>query len=213
VVDDDANFRTSLRAALERAGFIVREAPDGERALATAQAHRPDLVVVDVCLPGISGHEVLRSLQDTVDPDLPVVFVSGERTDKNDRITALLLGADDYLNKPFAPDELLARIRRSLARNGNGSGNGHPAQKPPSALMSLTPREREVLELLAYGLNQTDIAASLVVSSRTVGKHIQHILAKLGVHSRAQAVSVALRTDSLDGRGIVADIDAAVAAS
>jgi DNA-binding NarL/FixJ family response regulator len=204
VVDDDAEFRAAVREVLERAGFVVREAPDGEQALATAQASRPSLVVLDVCLPGISGYEVLRALQDTVSADLPVVFMSGERTDKNDLISAMLLGADDYLIKPFDPDELLARIRRSLARPANRHGGA--SQQPPSPLMSLTPRELEVLELLADGLNQTDIAARLVLSSRTVGTHIQHILTKLDVHSRAQAVAVALR-DGLEGRDVIAHVD------
>jgi DNA-binding NarL/FixJ family response regulator len=206
VVDDDANFRVSVREILQRAGFVVREAEDGEQALTTAQERQPSLVVLDVCLPGISGYEVLRALQDTVDPHLPVVFMSGDRTDKNDRISAMLLGADDYLIKPFAPDELLARIRRSLARPANG--NGGVSQHSPSPLMSLTPRELEVLDLLTKGLNQTDIAVRLVLSSRTVGTHIQHILTKLDVHSRAQAVAVALR-NGLDGHDVRAHVDAA----
>jgi DNA-binding response OmpR family regulator len=105
------------RELLERAGFGVREAPDGERALKAAHADPPHLVVLDVCLPGIGGYEVLRELQETVDPDISVVLVSGIRTDTTDRVSGLLLGADDYLVKPFEPDELLARIRRSLARS------------------------------------------------------------------------------------------------
>jgi DNA-binding NarL/FixJ family response regulator len=190
VVDDDQNFRAAVREVLERAGLDVREAADGEKALASAQTNQPSLVVLDVCLPGISGHEVLRSLQETVHPDLPVVFISGERTDRFDRVCALLLGADDYLVKPFEPNELLARIRRSLTRNGNG----RIAKIAPSPLDALTPRELEVLKLLADGLNQARIAARLVVSPRTVSTHIQHILTKLDVHSRAQAVAVALRS-------------------
>jgi DNA-binding NarL/FixJ family response regulator len=197
VVDDDQNFRAFARELLERAGFGVREAPDGEEALATARTDAPYLVVLDVCLPGIGGYEVLRALQETVDPDLPVVFVSGKRTDTSDRVSALLLGADDYLVKPFEPDELLARVRRSLARSGNG--NRGKSADVSTSLAALTAREREVLELLADGLNQMEIAARLTVSARTVGTHIQHILTKLGVHSRAQAVAFTLR-NGLEGR-------------
>ena len=210
VVDDDENFRTHIRVVLERAGFMVSEASNGEQALATAQLARPSLVVSDVCLPGISGYEVLRALQDTVHQDLPVVFMSGERTDKNDRVSALLLGADDYLVKPFEPDELLARIRRSLARPGNEGGR--VSQESAAQLMSLTARERQVLELLAGGLNQSQIAAHLVLSGRTVSTHIQHILAKLGVHSRAQAVAFALR-NGVDVREGTAHNNADVAAT
>jgi DNA-binding NarL/FixJ family response regulator len=197
VVDDDEIFRAAVREVLERAGFAVREASDGEEALSSARASRPDVVLLDVCLPGISGYEVLRALQDTIHADLPVIFMSGERTDKNDRISALHLGADDHFIKPMDPDELLARIRRSLGRPGNGNGNGSTAEAWP--LSVLTARELEVLALLATGLSQAEIAARLVLSPRTVGTHIQHILTKLNVHSRAHAVVLALR-NGLDGR-------------
>jgi len=101
-----------------------------------------------------------------------------------------MLGADDYLAKPLDPGELLARIRRSLRRTSppapaNGNGRREDA--------SLSPRERQILELLASGRTQRDIAAELVISSKTVATHIQHILAKLGVHTRAQAVGKAYR--------------------
>jgi DNA-binding NarL/FixJ family response regulator len=103
-----------------------------------------------------------------------------------------MLGADDYLAKPLDSGELLARIRRSLRRatpktNGNGNRNGHRDEP------SLSPREREILTLLAEGRTQSQIAAALVISSKTVATHIQHILAKLGVHTRAQAVSAAFQ--------------------
>jgi hypothetical protein len=90
--------------------------------------------------------------------------MSGDRTDKNDRVSALLLGADDYLVKPFKPDELLARIRRSLARSGNGNGRVSPAAQSP--LTALTAREFEVLALLTDGVNEAQIAARLVLSPR-----------------------------------------------
>jgi DNA-binding NarL/FixJ family response regulator len=197
VVDGDKAFRACLRESLERAGFGVREAANGEEALASALAQPPRLAVIDVCLTGINGYEVFRALQDTVARDLPVVFVSAERRDRVDRVSALLLGADDYFTKPLEPDELLARIRRSLAASGRRHANGSskPADDPASPFSTLTPRQREVLELLAEGHNQRQIAAKLVVSTRTVGTHVQHILSKLDVHSRVQAVALALRHD------------------
>jgi len=206
VVADAASFRAAVRELLERAGFDVREASDGERALAAAQATPPGLVVLDVCLPGISGYEVLRALQDTVDRDLPVVFISGERTHRDDRVCGLLLGSDDYVVKPFEPDELLARIRRSLARtgNGNGTGNGR-VTSAASPLAALTARELEILELLTHGLRQAEIASRLTLSTRTVGTHIQNVLSKLDVHSRAQAVAFALRNGIAGREGDSAD--------
>jgi DNA-binding NarL/FixJ family response regulator len=105
-------------------------------------------------------------------------------------VAGLLLGADDYLVKPFEADELLARLRRSLRRHKvlRAFRNG-----APSPLAALTVRESEVLALLAEGLTQAEIATRLVLSPRTVGTHIQHILSKLEVHNRAQAVALALR--------------------
>jgi DNA-binding NarL/FixJ family response regulator len=190
VVDDDQEFRGLMRAMLERAGFEVREAADGDDAIAAAQLTRPGLVLLDVHLPGISGYEVLRELHETVDDNLPVILVSGERAAREDVVAGLLLGADDYLVKPFHGDELLARIRRSLRRHKRITSSGKGTS---SVLGSLTAREAEVLALLAEGLTQAEIAAQLVLSPRTVGTHIQHILTKLEVHNRAQAVALALR--------------------
>jgi DNA-binding NarL/FixJ family response regulator len=114
------------------------------------------------------------------------MLISGERIEAYDRVAGLLLGADDYVVKPFAPDELTARVRRLIARSSAAEqANGHP---------KLTRREGEVLRLLARGRGQIEIANELVISSKTVASHIQHILAKLGVHSRAQAVAVAHRS-------------------
>jgi DNA-binding NarL/FixJ family response regulator len=163
------------------------EAGSGEDALEQALAERPSLVVLDVDVPGVSGYEVCRELRDAYGPSLPIVFVSGTRIDRLDVVGGLLVGADDYLVKPIDPDELLARVRTHLAR----SAPAVPA--PDGAVPNLTRREREILSLLAAGLDQRAIAGELVISSKTVGTHIQRILAKLGVGSRAQAVAFAHR--------------------
>jgi len=155
-------------------------------------------VLLDVCLPGVSGYEICRELRDRFGDSLGIIFVSGERVDSIDRVSGLLIGADDYVVKPFDPDELLARVRTVLRRvarpsaNGNGNRNGKtPARAVADA--ELTPRELEVLQLLSEGLTQPQIASRLVISPRTVGTHIQNLLGKLDVHSRAQAVALAHR--------------------
>lgn len=198
VVDNDPLFRTFVRELLERAGFDVVEADDGEAALEVASRRKPDLVLLDVCLPRASGYEVCRELRDRFGDALGIIFVSGKRIESLDRISGLLLGADDYVVKPFEPDELLARARTVLRRisrpSESSNGNGH-AVSNGSGDSELTPRELEVLQLLAEGLTQTQIARQLVISPRTVGTHIQNLLGKLGVHSRAQAVALAHRMD------------------
>ena len=121
-----------------------------------------------------------------------MILVSAERTAPLDHVAGLLLGADDYVSKPFDQGELLARARRSLSRSGalttNGNRNG-----TSNGCITLSRREHEILTLLSQGFSQLEIAKSLVLSPKTVGTHIQHILSKLGVHSRAQAVAEAYR--------------------
>jgi DNA-binding NarL/FixJ family response regulator len=113
-----------------------------------------------------------------------VILVSANRTDPLDRTAELMLGADDYLAKPLDSGELLARVRRSLRRvtppKTNGDRNGHRDEA------SLSPREREILTPFAEGRTHSQIAAALVISSKTVATHVQHLLAKLGVHTRAR---------------------------
>ncbi len=198
IVDNDPPFRAFVRDLLERAGFEVCEAEDGEAALEAASAKKPELVLLDVCLPRASGYEVCRELRDRFGDALGIIFLSGKRIESLDRISGLLLGADDYVVKPFDPDELLARVRTVVRRvstpRETSNGNGHTAGSQ-AADAELTPRELEVLQLLAEGLTQTQIARQLVISPRTVGTHIQNLLGKLDVHSRAQAVALAHRMD------------------
>ena len=192
VVDDDPGCRTLMRVLCERAGLRVEEAADVSGALLAAEEAPPDLVLLDVRLPGASGYEVYRELKDR-DPGLPIIFVSGERVDAYDRTVGLLLGADDYIVKPFDPDELIARVRRSLGR-----GRERRLPHHEDGLAELTPREREVLALLASGRSSKEIARKLVISPRTVSTHVQHILAKLDVNSRTRAIALAHRAGLVD---------------
>jgi len=189
IVDDDASSRELVRELLEGAGYSTLEAASGEEALVMAGDERPALAVLDIQLPGISGYEVCRQLKERFGERLPIVFVSGTRTEPHDRVAGLMIGADDYIVKPFAPDELVARVLRLVTRS-----NGEPRPNGDEGLAArLTEREREVLALLAEGLTQDAIAAQLYISPKTVATHIQRILMKLDVHSRAEAVSLAYR--------------------
>jgi DNA-binding NarL/FixJ family response regulator len=190
VVDDDAGFRELVSSLLGRIGCETYEAATGEEALAAAHLERPALVLVDVRLPGLTGYEVCAELRDEFGDGLPIVFVSSDRTEPNDRVGGLLIGADDYLVKPLDPNEFLARVRRLLA---------HSASVAADSSSKLTKRELQVLRLLADGLDQAEIAGELFVSPTTVATHIQRVLTKLGAHSRAQAVAFAHRDHLFDG--------------
>jgi DNA-binding NarL/FixJ family response regulator len=190
IVDGDAGFRAFVARLLERAGFATNEVATGGEALAAASdGVAPGLVLLDLSLSDISGFEVCRELRDKFGEDLPIVFVSGERTDPLDRAAGLLVGADDYLTKPVHPDELLARVRRLVSR----SRQVHPVVAGATRDVDFTPREQEVLLLLAEGLHPKEIALELAVRPKTVASHIQRIIGKFGVHSRAEAVAVAYR--------------------
>jgi DNA-binding response OmpR family regulator len=113
VVDDEPTVREIVARYLERDGHAVHEAADGDDALAWLAAHRPDLVVLDVMLPGTDGITILRRIREQ--GDIPVIVLSA-RVDEVDRIVGLELGADDYVTKPFSPRELAARVRTVLRR-------------------------------------------------------------------------------------------------
>ena len=113
VVDDEPHIVRLARDYLERAGFTVSTAGDGPAALRQARAGRPDLVVLDLGLPGLDGLDVARALRR--DSTVPIIMLTA-RTDESDRIVGLELGADDYVTKPFSPKELVARVRAVLRR-------------------------------------------------------------------------------------------------
>lgn len=185
VVDDDGVLRKLVRATLESGGFSpVTEAATGDEALAVIRRTRPLLAILDVCLPGVSGYELCRQIRELHGSEPLVIFLSGARTEPFDRVAGLDAGGDDYLLKPFAPEELLGRVRAVLRR---------ARFVPGTTTAKLTPREREILRLLASGRPQDEIARELSVASKTVGKHIEHLLKKLNVHSRAEAVAYAYR--------------------
>jgi len=195
VIDHDRATRTLVEGVSARIGYGARLATSGEEALALLHGDRPALALVEVELPGLNGLAVLEELHATFGDDLPVILTTSERDTPHDRIAGLLLGADDYLAKPLDPAELAARIRRSLRRSltptRNGDGDGDAKRNGD---VNLSPREREILTLLAGGKTQKQIAATLFISPKTVATHIQHLLAKLGVHSRTQAVALAFQS-------------------
>jgi len=183
VTPDDA-VRGPTTRLFTLAGIATTVVTTGAEALSMAADRRPSVVVLDLELPDMTGYEVCYELRERLGEDVPIIFVSGERTEPSDRVAGLLIGADDYLTKPFEPDELLARARRLLAR---------APLLPPSTDTPLTGREIQVLQLLADGGRQDVIAKELFISPKTVATHIQRILTKLGVHSRTEAVAIAYR--------------------
>lgn len=193
VVDTDSDFRLHVVRALTRAGLTTVEAAGGDEGLKLA-IERPAAVILEASLDDVDGLEVCRALRERHGDDLPLVIVSADRVSTHDRVAGLLIGADDYLVKPVNGDELVAKLRRLLARSRPANG-----ARDSERWMSLSPREIEVLRLLARGFGSDAIATELVITRKTVASHLQKVMAKLGVHSRAQAVAEAYRLGLANG--------------
>ncbi len=187
VVDGETAARKHAVRALERGGYRVRGFGNGEDCLAAAADDPPALVLFELELPDMSGYELCRALRQGHGDGLPLFLMSGDRTDSMDRVAGLLIGADDYIVKPFNVDELVARVRRFVERRARTRYGAAPEG------VDVTPRELEVLRLLGEGNDQNEIAHVLSISPRTVATHIQRLLTKFGARSRAQLVALAYR--------------------
>jgi len=191
LVDDDELFLRYTHSVIEGAGYRALTAATGEEGLELARKHLPIVVLLDISLPAMNGYEVCRALRDELGRTVGIVFLSGSRTETVDVSAGLLVGADDFLVKPCDPSELLARVGALMRRVKGENGDGRAGSR------KLTRREAEILRLLSDGRNQKEMAQDLSISPKTVGIHIEHILGKLEVHSRAQAVAVAYRENLL----------------
>ena len=205
VVDDHAVVREGLRAFLELQDGIevAGEAADGAEAVEAAERIRPDVVLMDLVMPRLDGLQAMRALRESVPGARVIVLTSF--LDDNKILPALRAGAAGYLLKNAPPQEVARAVRAAhageavldpavAARLVDALGGG---EEP---LDRLTPREREVLELIGRGFPNKLIARELGVSEKTVKTHVGHVLAKLGVTDRTQAAVVAVRAGLVEPR-------------
>jgi DNA-binding NarL/FixJ family response regulator len=185
IVTPDPDVGDVVSRSLERAGYATSTVGTGRAGIESAGDDRPALVLLDLDLTDMNGYEACYEVRGALGEEPAIIVVSGELTEPRDRVAGITIGADDFLTKPFDPDELLARVRRLLARTGRAPS---PADTP------LTAREIDVLRRLADGATQDAIAQELFISAKTVATHIQRIITKLGVHSRTEAVAYAYKT-------------------
>jgi DNA-binding NarL/FixJ family response regulator len=193
IIEDDPTMLELLATALEFEGFAVHRAADGQTGLALARQHDPHLILCDVMMPGIDGYTVLATLRaDPALSSIPFIFLTA-RGEKKDLRLGMVSGADDYLTKPVAIDELLDAIQGRLARHSDrvrrppDFSNIHPLRA-----LGLSPKESEVLLWVAQGKSNAEVAVILGISEGTVKKHLEHIFEKLGVEKRGAASLIAL---------------------
>ncbi|HEV7670502.1 MAG TPA: response regulator transcription factor [Thermoanaerobaculia bacterium] len=204
LADDHTLFRSSLRSLVEARGLeVVGEASDGRQAVELATQLQPDLVLMDLSMPVLNGIEATRQLTATM-PHLKVVILTASMEDE-DLFDALRAGAHGYLPKNLEADSFFDLLDRALAgepvlspqlsrRVLDAFSKRETASQPVAEPDSLTDRERQVLELMVDGITSNrQIAKRLEVTENTVKFHVRHILDKLHLHNRAQAVSHALR--------------------
>jgi len=199
IVDDHEVVREGLRLSLSRASHIrvVGEAADGASAIELVERRKPDVVIMDVRMPGMDGLEATREILKVV-PDAAILIFTAF-SERSLLARGLDSGAKGYILKE-APHETLLRAIERLAR---GESYVDPALMP--AFLSgkdqtdmLTPREREILQLLADGMSNADVASKLFISQETVKSHVRHILSKLEADTRTHAVAIALRESIID---------------
>jgi DNA-binding NarL/FixJ family response regulator len=199
IADDHEVVREGLRLALLRSPHIriVGEAPDGETAISLAERRRPDVVIMDLRMPGMDGIEATEMITVRV-PDTAVLIFTAY-SERALLARGLESGAKGYILKE-APHETLLKAIEKVA---GGETFIDPALMPSfvqgkDGTEILTQREREILQLLADGMSNADVAARLFISQETVKSHVRHILAKLEADTRTQAVAIALREAMID---------------
>ena len=209
IVDDHAVVREGLRTFLQlQEGMeVVGEAADGEEAVERAVALAPDVILMDLVMPGLDGAGAMRLLRERAPASRVIVLTSF--LDDERLMPAMQSGAAGYLLKDVEPTELARAVRGACADEAviaptvaarllRRLGEGAPSAATDAGDLDLTRREREVLELIAAGCSNKRIALELGIAEKTVKTHVGHLLAKLGVADRTQAALLAVR------RGLVA---------
>lgn len=200
VVDDDASFRTAIERRLKLAGYDVATYASAQQLLDhLPDGEKPSCILLDVQIPGLSGPE-LQSRLIELGSTVPIVFLTGH-ADTATTVRAIKAGAEDFLTKPVSSEQLIGAIARALARQEAARGQRSKLDSFRGHLSSLTPRERQVFDLIVRGKINKQIAHELGTTERTVKAHRHQVMEKMQVHSLAELVSIAERFGLLDSKG------------
>jgi RNA polymerase sigma factor (sigma-70 family) len=198
VVDDDASFRTAVERRLKRAGYEVATYPSAQHLLdCLPDEGVPGCILLDVRIPGLSGPELQGRLSE-LGSTLPIVFLTGY-ADVPTTVHAIKAGADDFLTKPVSSDQLLRAIQRAMAHHEATRDVESKLDIVRANMASLTPREREVFELVVRGKTNKSVGHELGATERTIKAHRHRVMEKMQVQSLAELVLLAERAGLLAG--------------
>jgi FixJ family two-component response regulator len=193
VVDDDASFRESLKDLIQSIGLRVEEFASAEAFLRSKRLDVPGCLVLDVRLKGLSGLDLQKRMAEA-DIEIPIIFITGHG-DIPMTVQAMKAGAVEFLTKPLRDQDLLDAIQQGLERARNAREQRSNIEELDDRYHSLTPREREVMALVAAGLLNKQIAGELGTSEASVKVHRQHVMEKMGAGSLAELVRMADRLE------------------
>jgi DNA-binding NarL/FixJ family response regulator len=198
LIDDDPNLILLVKDYLEFRGFEVDTAENGREALEKLSQDLPDMIICDIMMPEMDGYALVEQVrQDTRTSWIPILFLSA-KGQSNDRIKGLNMGADVYMVKPFEPEELVAQVESSLKQAnrliGHSTGGEDTLMIQVPSGVELTPTELKVVQLVARGLANREIAIEMKVSQRTIESHVSNMLGKTGLHNRTELARWALES-------------------
>jgi DNA-binding NarL/FixJ family response regulator len=192
LIDDDPNLILLVKDYLEFRGYEVVTAENGREALEVLEKQTPDMIICDVMMPEMDGYSLVSAIRsDSKTSWIPVLFLSA-KGQSQDRVKGLNIGADVYMVKPFEPEELVAQVESSLKQasrliqhKDSKGGEGSPKIQVPFDV-ELTPTELRVVQFVARGMANREIAQELNVSQRTIESHVSNMLGKTGLHNRTE---------------------------
>jgi DNA-binding NarL/FixJ family response regulator len=191
LIDDDPNLILLVKDYLEFRGYEVITAENGREALEVLESDVPDMIICDVMMPEMDGYSLVKYVRDNPRTSwIPVLFLSA-KGQSQDRVKGLNTGADVYMVKPFEPEELVAQVESSLKQSARISDrSGKPAEAGAKLQVpfdvELTPTELKVVQFVARGMANREIADELNVSQRTIESHVSNMLGKTGLHNRTE---------------------------
>jgi len=202
LIDDDPNLILLVQDYLEFRGYAVITAENGREALDILKEEIPDMIICDVMMPEMDGYTFVKNVRENPRTEwIPVLFLSA-KGQSQDRVKGLNTGADVYMVKPFEPEELVAQVESTLKQASRlldqpmkRSGQDPKLLVPDT--VELTPTEVKVVQLVARGLSNREIAEVMNVSQRTIESHVSNMLAKTSLHNRTELARWAIETKKI----------------